>query len=46
MTPLVNDATGNHLTYRIIGAAMAIHNQLGAGYKEEVYEKALESAYQ
>ena len=35
------DATGNDLTYRIIGAAMAVHNRLGPGYKEEVYEKAL-----
>jgi len=42
MSPLVNDATGNDLTYRIIGAAMTVHNQIGAGYKEEVYEKALE----
>jgi GxxExxY protein len=42
MTPLVEDATGNNLTYRIIGAAMAVHNQIGSGYKEEVYEKALE----
>jgi GxxExxY protein len=42
MTPLVEDATGNKLTYRIIGAAMAVHNRLGSGYKEEVYEKALE----
>ena len=42
MTPLVEDASGNKLTYRIIGAAMAVHNKLGSGYKEEVYEKALE----
>jgi len=42
MTPLVEDATGNKLTYNIIGAAMAVHNNLGPGYKEEVYEKALE----
>ena len=41
MSPLVKDATGNDLTYRIIGAAMAVHNKLGPGYKEEVYEKAL-----
>ena len=38
---LVNDATNNQLTYRIIGAAMNAHNQLGPGYKEEIYEKAL-----
>jgi len=43
MSPLVIDATGNDLTYRIIGAAMAVHNALGHGYREEVYEKALEA---
>ncbi len=41
MCPLVQDATGNDLTRRIIGAAMAVHNRLGPGYKEEIYEKAL-----
>jgi GxxExxY protein len=41
MPDLVVDATGNQLTYQIIGAAMAVHNQLGAGFKEEVYERAL-----
>jgi GxxExxY protein len=41
MTNLVSDATGNDLTYRIIGAAMKVHNQIGPGFKEEVYEKAL-----
>ena len=41
MTELAIDATGNDLTYRIIGAAMAVHNYLGPGYKEEVYERAL-----
>lgn len=39
---LVTDSTGNDLTYRIIGAAMAVHNEIGYGFKEEVYEKALE----
>ena len=34
------DATGNDLTYRI-SAAMAVHNRIGPGFKEEVYEKAL-----
>ena len=41
--PLVTDATGNDLTYRIIGAAMAVHNEIGYGFKEEVYEKAMEA---
>ena len=41
MPELVQDATGNDLTYRVIGAAMAVHNSLGPGYKEEVYERAL-----
>ena len=42
LSPLVTDATNNDLTYRIIGAAMAVHNTIGPGYKEEVYERALE----
>ncbi len=42
MKSLVTDATGNDLTYKIIGAAMQVHNTLGSGYKEEVYEAALE----
>lgn len=40
--PLVTDATGNDLTYKIIGLAMAVHNEIGYGFKEEVYEKAFE----
>lgn len=43
MKSLVVDDTGNDLTYRIIGAAMQVHNTLGMGYKEEVYENALET---
>jgi GxxExxY protein len=42
MSPLVVDQTGNDLTFRIIGAAMTVHNRIGPGYKEEVYERALQ----
>jgi GxxExxY protein len=41
MSKLIQDATGNDLTYRIIGAAMTVHNALGHGYKEAIYERAL-----
>jgi GxxExxY protein len=41
MAELAVDATGNDLTYRIIGAAMAVHNAIGPGYPEHVYERAL-----
>ena len=40
--PLVVDSTGNDLTFKLIGLAMAVHNEIGYGFKEEVYEKALE----
>lgn len=41
MPGLVQDATGNELTYRIIGAAMRVHNRLGPGHKKEAYERDL-----
>jgi GxxExxY protein len=39
--PLAEDAPYNELTYSIIGAAMAVHNKIGPGHKETVYQKML-----
>ncbi len=37
---LVDDGHGD-LTFRIIGACMAVHNDLGPGHREVVYQRAL-----
>ena len=38
---LVKDAPHSDITYKIIGAAMEVHNKLRPGHKEIVYQKAL-----
>jgi len=38
---LVTDAPYHDLCYRIIGAAMDVHNRLGPGHREVVYQRAL-----
>ncbi|MDY7002492.1 MAG: GxxExxY protein [Cyanobacteriota bacterium] len=35
-------AVHENLTYKTIGAAMTVHNKLGPGYQEKIYQRSLE----
>ena len=41
MSKFIEDAPHADITRRIIGAAMAVHNDLGPGHREEVYHRAM-----
>ncbi len=41
MSKLIPNAPHAAITYRIIGAAMAIHNEHGPGHREEFYHQAM-----
>jgi GxxExxY protein len=34
-------STGNELTYKIIGCAMKVHNKMGSGFQEVIYQRCL-----
>ncbi len=38
---LVKDAPHSDLTYKAVGLAMTVHNDLGPGHREAVYQRAL-----
>ena len=42
---LVKDAPHSDLTYKIIGFAMAVHNELGPGHREVVSHRALAAKF-
>jgi hypothetical protein len=43
---LVEDAPHHDVTYKVIGRAMAVHNDLGPGHRELVYHRALAAEFQ
>ena len=42
---LVKNAPHQDITFRIIGAAMAVHNDIGPGHREEAYQRALAAKF-
>jgi GxxExxY protein len=41
MSKLLTNAPHSDITYRITGAAMAVHNDLGPGHREVVYHRGM-----
>ncbi len=41
MPKLIPNAPHSDITFRIIGAAMAVHNEHGPGHREELYHQAM-----
>jgi hypothetical protein len=37
--PLAQDAPYSDVTYKIIGAALAVYHKIGPGYKEQVWSR-------